>query len=64
MKNLKSTLGLRNNPDQLSSRDAAFRWAENCIKLHMVVLGDNGKFWVVCFSDAHKLVKLGYELAK
>lgn len=64
MKNLKSTLGLRSNPDQLSSRDAAFRWAEKCIKLHMVVLGDNGKFWVVCFADAQKLVKLGYELAK
>jgi hypothetical protein len=64
MKNLKQTLGLRHNPDQLSSREAAFRLANNCIKLHMVVLGDNCKFWVVCFSDAQKLVKLGYEIAK
>lgn len=63
MNNLKNTLGLRNNIDQLSNRDAAFRWAENCTKLHVVILGDNGKFWVACFSDAQKLVKIGYEIA-
>ena len=57
-------LSLRYNPTQFISREAAFSWANNCIKLHMVVLGDNGKFWVVCFSDAQKLVRLGYELAK
>lgn len=64
MKNLKVTLGLRNNVDQLSNRDAAFRWANNCNKLHTVMLGDNGKFWVVCFADAQKLSKMGYEYAR
>lgn len=64
MTNLKTTLGLRNNIDQFSNRDASFRWANNCIKLHIVMLGDNGKFWVVCFADAQKLNKMGYEIAK
>ncbi|MBN8573927.1 MAG: hypothetical protein J0M05_08440 [Candidatus Kapabacteria bacterium] len=63
MKNLKTTLGLRNNIDQFSDRDAAFRWANNCIKLHIVMLGDNGNYWVACFADAQKLSKLGYEIA-
>lgn len=63
MTNLKTALGLRNNVDQLSNRDAAFRWANNCKKLHVVMLGDNGKFWVACFADAQKLSKMGYEPA-
>mgnify|MGYP001809985236 CR=1 FL=1 len=63
MKNLKTTLGLRNNIDQFSDRDAAFRWASNCNKLHVVMLGDNEKYWVACFADAQKLSKLGYEIA-
>lgn len=64
MKNLKATLGLRKNIDQFSTLDAAIRWANNCIKLHMVVLGDNNKFWVACFADAQTLSKLGYEIAE
>lgn len=63
MKNLKTILGLRNNIDQFSNVDAAFRWANNCIKLHIVMLGDNGKYWVACFVDAQKLSKMGYEIA-
>jgi hypothetical protein len=64
MNNLKSTFGLRNNIDILSNREAAFRYANNCIKLHVVLLGNNNKFWVASFGDAQKLVKLGYEIAK
>jgi hypothetical protein len=30
----------------------------------MVMLGDNNKYWVVCFSDAQKLFKAGYEIAE
>ncbi len=63
MTTLKTTLGLRNNIDQFSNLDAAQRWANNCIKLHIVMLGDNGKYWVVCFADAQKLSKIGYEIA-
>lgn len=63
MATLKTTLGLRNNPDVLTSRDAAFRWAANCNKLHIVMLGDNEQFWVVCLSDAARLLKAGYEIA-
>ncbi len=63
MTNLKTTLGLRNNIDQFSTLEGATRWANNCIKLHIVMLGDNGKYWVACFSDAQKLSKMGYEIA-
>lgn len=63
MKNLKTTLGLRNNIDQFSNLEGAKRWANNCIKPHIVLLGDNGKYWVACFTDAQKLSKKGYEIA-
>jgi hypothetical protein len=63
MTNLKTTLGLRNNIDQFSTLEGAKRWANNCIKLHTVMLGCNGKYWVVCFADAQKLHKMGYEIA-
>ena len=64
MTTLKSTLGLRNSIDQFSTFEGANRWANNCIKLHVVMLGDNGKFWVACFTDAQKLSKMGYEIAR
>jgi len=64
MNNLKETFGLRNNVDVLQNRESAFRYAEKCNKLHEVILGDNNQFWVVCFSDAQRLVKAGYETAK
>jgi hypothetical protein len=65
MKNqtLESKLGLRNKIDPFTKREAAFRWAANCYKQHIVILGDKCTFWVVCFADAQKLVKLGYEIA-
>jgi hypothetical protein len=63
MKNLKLTLGLRNDVAQFNNRINAFGWANHCIKSHVVMLGDNDKYWVVCFSDAQRLSKLGYEVA-
>jgi hypothetical protein len=63
MSNLKTTLGLKNKIDQFSNLEAANRWAANCIKLHIVMLGDNSKYWVACFSDAQKLAKIGYQIA-
>ncbi len=50
--------------DQLTTFEAAQRWANNCIKLHVVILGDNGKYWVCSFSYAQQLVKQGYEIAQ
>lgn len=63
MTTLKNTLGLRHNPDVFTKMESAFRWAENCHKLHIVMLGDNGQYWVVCMADASRLVKSGYEIA-
>jgi len=60
---MKNLFNLRNEIAVLSTRSAAFSFASKCVKAHLVVLGDNGKFWVVCFSDAQRLTKLGYELA-
>jgi len=63
MKNATTKLALKNKIDQFSNLEAAFRWASNCIKPHIVMLGDNNTYWVVCFTDAHKLYKSGYEIA-
>lgn len=62
MTNLKTTLGLRNNIYQFSTLEGANRCVNNSIKLHIVMLGDNGKYWVACFGDAQKLSKMGYEI--
>ncbi len=59
----KKQLGLRYEPSRFSSRDAAFRWSNNTIKMSMVMLGCDGKFWVVCPADATRLYKMGYEYA-
>jgi hypothetical protein len=60
---IKNRYGIRNNPDMLTNLSAAKRWAANCSKLHLVILGDNGYYWVVCFSDAQILTKAGLEVA-
>lgn len=60
---IKTALGLRNDVVQFSNLESATRWANNCLKLHTVILGDNDKYWVACFSDAQKLEKMGYEIA-
>jgi hypothetical protein len=59
----ESTLGLRRNVDQFSTLSAASRFANSCIKLHIVLLGEDGKYLVACFSDAQRLSKLGYQIA-
>ena len=33
------------------------------VKSSVVILGDDNKFWVVCFADARKLFKAGYQQA-
>ncbi|MCQ2076121.1 MAG: hypothetical protein MJZ20_03665 [Bacteroidaceae bacterium] len=46
-----------------STLAVAKRWAFGCNKMHLIILGDNEKFWVVTPADAEKLVKMGYEYA-
>lgn len=61
MKSLKSIYNLRYEPTVMSTERAAKSWADHSTKLQLIVLGDNGKFWVCCPADAGKLVKAGYE---
>ena len=42
---------------------SATAFANRCEKLHMVVLGDNGDFWVAVPAATEWLVKNGYEYA-
>lgn len=63
MSNLKNELGLKYDPIEVTKLCSAQRIADRCIKLHIVFVGLNGMFWVVCFADANKLLKMGYEVA-
>lgn len=38
-------------------------FADRCEKIHLVVLGGDGKFWVALPKVAEQLVKAGYEYA-
>lgn len=62
-KQIKRDLGLKYRPDRFISREAAFDWAANATKLRFVMLGCDGRFWVVCGADASRLSKKGYEFA-
>jgi hypothetical protein len=42
---------------------SATAFANRCDKLHMVVLGDSGEFWVAVPAITEWLVKNGYEYA-
>jgi len=61
---IKKSYNLKYRPDQFSTLAAAKRWADRCEKPHQVILGDNGKYWVVCPADAAKLQKAGLEYAQ
>lgn len=63
MKNYKNILGLRYEPTRFVDRDRAFGYSKNTVKLSCVILGCDGRFWIVCLSDAAKLIKQGYEPA-
>jgi hypothetical protein len=38
-------------------------FTNRCEKLMMIILGDDGLFWVVTPADATRLTRMGYELA-
>lgn len=52
------------NRIEFTTLAGANHYAENCIKIHMVVLGDNGKYWVMLPKFSERLVKSGYEYAQ
>jgi len=54
----------------LTNRIAKFRelanaksYSNHCVKLHLIVLGDDGLFWVAKPAITEMLVKSGYEYA-
>lgn len=61
---VKNKNGLKYNPAIFSDRELAFSFAHGSVKPHRVILGENGKYWVVCPADAERLQKAGYEYAK
>jgi len=61
---IKKEFNLRHSPAIFSNKENAFNSLNHKVKsCYCVVLGSDYKFWVVCFSDAMRLEKLGYELA-
>ena len=64
MNNLKYLYGLRYNVDILSTLEGAKRFVKRSEKPMCIILGDNTKYWVVCFADAQKLQTKGYGLLK
>jgi hypothetical protein len=60
---IKSTYNLKYSPDVFTTRESAFRSADRSVKMAIVILGEAGKFWVVCMADAQRLVKQGFEPA-
>lgn len=62
---VKQALNLRYTPTAYNHREFAFASLERAVKpCWVVMLGDNCKYWVVCMSDAAKLERAGYEIAK
>jgi hypothetical protein len=42
----------------------ALSFTDRCPKIHMIILGDDERFWVVTPAHAARLVRQGYELAE
>lgn len=60
---LKLKLNLRYSIDSFTNEDSARSTIAHSVKnCWLIVLGDNNKFWVVCFADAAKLERAGYEV--
>lgn len=55
-------LNLKYKPSKYNSRELAFSAAARS-KCDVVMLGDDGKFWVVCMADAARLEAAGFEWA-
>ena len=63
-KQVKKELGLRYEPTAFINPASAREFAATCIKkCWVVMLGLENRFWVVCFADASRLQKAGFEFA-
>jgi len=49
---------------QFSNKKLAESFCERTTKASAIVLGDNGKYWVVTMANLNKAVKAGYEVAR
>ena len=64
MSNAKHIDGLKYQPDRFVSLANARSFAAGASKPCMVMLGDDGRFWVVVMADAARLNDMGYEFAE
>ena len=60
---VKATLGLKYEPTRFTNLARAHSYADGCIKMHSVVHGCDGYYWIVCGRDFNTLLKAGYEAA-
>jgi hypothetical protein len=49
---------------KFTNRQLANSFSQRTIKASVVMLGDDGKFWVVNLATMKAMLKSGYELAK
>lgn len=54
---------LQHEPIRFASRSVAEAFVNRAVVTYMIVLGDDQNFWVVCPSDAERLIKAGYEVS-
>jgi hypothetical protein len=62
-KQLQEKLGLRYRPQRFLNRVLAITCSNNTTKASDVMLGCDGRYWVVCLSDASRLYRQGYQFA-
>jgi hypothetical protein len=62
-KTVQTTLNLRHEPIAFVDGGLARNFAANCIKPQRVMLGCDGRFWIVCPADADRLERNGYQYA-
>jgi len=48
---------------KFSTQDAAKSYSKHTVKMSMIILGDDERFWVVTPAAASALVKAGFEYA-
>lgn len=46
---------------KFSNMQTAINFASRCEKMMMVIMGDDGKYWVVTMAQGEKLISQGYE---
>lgn len=63
-KEIQKKLGLKHQPDIYQNRENAFSSLKHYVKLHIVMLGTDLQYWVVCPADAQRLYKQGFEYAE